>query len=137
MRLGGALVAALLAAGAPAEEPVSLAALRTAAERGDAEAQYRVALAYLERGGLAAEREAARWLKAAARQRHAAAQARLARLYVEGVAAKRDPRAAAERVPEATRLLEDAAARGEPGALLGLAAARAAGRGVAKDDAEA
>ena len=115
----------LAARGEPPEEAraPSPAALRTAAERGDAEAQYELGLAYLARGGAAAEREAVRWLRAAARQRHAAAQARLARVYAEGDAARRNPRAAEALLPESTRLLGDAAAQGDPDALLGLARA--------------
>ena len=123
----------LLLAGSavPQDEARSLrpAALRTAAERGDAEAQYQLALAYLARGGPAGEREAVRWLKAAARQRHAAAQARLARIYAEGDAVRSDPRAAEALLPESTRLLEDAAAQGQPDALLGLARGARGGPG--------
>jgi DNA-directed RNA polymerase specialized sigma24 family protein len=48
------------------------AALRAAAEAGDAEAQFRLGLALAHGGGEAAE--AARWCEAAARQGHAAAQ---------------------------------------------------------------
>jgi hypothetical protein len=140
VRAIGGLLAVLLAADAtPPDEarPLRPAALRTAAERGDAEAQYQVALAFLARGGRAGEREALRWLKAAARQRHAGAEARLARLYTDGLAVRTDPRAAAVLVPESTRLLQDAAAQGEPEALLGLAEAREAGRGVSRDPDEA
>ena len=121
--VGGLLVFLLAASAVPQDEarPPGPAALRTAAERGDAEAQYQLALAYLARGGAAGEREAVRWLKAAARQRHAAAQARLARIYAEGDAVRSDPRAAEALLPESTRLLEDAAAQGR--------ARRAAGAG--------
>src|SRR5262245_2754257 len=101
----------------PAEEPVAAPnprALRSAAERGDAESQYKLALSYIAKGGPRNDREAVRWLRAAVGQHHAAALARLGRMYAEGRGVPADPR-------EATRLSTQAAQAGDPTGLLQLA----------------
>lgn len=84
--------------------------LRRAADLGDAQAQYRLGLRYLEGRGAARRepREAAVWFERAARSGHAGAQFELGRLFSSGPAAQ----------PErAQALIEQAAEAGEPAAL--------------------
>jgi hypothetical protein len=69
----------------------SAASLRKAAERGDAEAQYKLGLAYFEGEGVRQDQtEAVKWFRKAAEQGHANAQSNLGAAYFEGDGVKQD-----------------------------------------------
>jgi len=106
MRLGWALAACLLGAGLPAAVPAAdiggwvaqqqgeraaLERLRAEAEAGDAEAQYRLAAAYLRQPGEGSAATAAGWLRRAAEAGHGPAQFRLAQAYGTGSGVARNP----------------------------------------------
>lgn len=106
--------------------------LQTWAQRGDAQAQFRLGYLYIVgRGGVVAnEREAAAWFRPAAEQGHAGAQASLGYLLSVGAGVAKDER-------EAARWLKAAAEQGVATAQRRLADLLSAGRGVAANDAEA
>ncbi|WP_373988058.1 TonB family protein [Duganella sp. BuS-21] len=69
----------------------NLATARAGAERGDPEAQFKLALIYLNSQGVTQDlAEARKWLHKAASQNHAAAQLALARLYDNGQGVEKD-----------------------------------------------
>src|SRR3954451_4661275 len=71
--------------------------LRPVAERGDAEAQYRLGLMYEFGKGFATDKaQSLAWLKKAAAQGHAAAEVELGVIYVSGDGVKQDEVAAVE-----------------------------------------
>ena len=77
----------------PAEERA--AALRQAAEAGDAKAQARLAMFYLEGLGVKPDlAEAVRWTRAAAEQGHARSQVYLASSLIDGMGVAKDEKAA-------------------------------------------
>ena len=141
------LIATLLAAASMTTTAQSLDAARAAYEREDydtafklyspaankanAEAQYRLGLMY--KFGWGTERDlkvAANWLRRAAEQQHAEAQAELGVLYKLGRGVKED-------AAEAARWFRRAADSGVGIAQLNLARAYKDGAGVKKDLAEA
>lgn len=139
--------------------------LLAAAESGDAEAQYELAVAYAEGRGSVDDEERAKqvllWATRAANQGHAGAMAELGSLHMgtDDLMALRWLRPAAEKGhggaqvnlgymyerghgvaqddTEAARLFRLAAEQGFAQAQYNLGLMHAAGRGVAKDDAEA
>jgi len=109
----------------------ALALLRHAAELGDAEAQYRLAMAYLRSSTLARDEETAvTWLQAAAGQGHALAAYNLGVLSLSRTATPADPQAAAAHF----RLAAEA---GITLAQYNLALIYARGEGVGRDLAKA
>jgi hypothetical protein len=101
------------------------------AQRGNAEAQYRVGLMY--KFGWGTEKDltaAAKSLRAAADQQHAEAQAELGRLYKDGRGVPEDP-------AEAARWFLRAAQAGVGIAQLNIGRMYKDGNGVARDRAEA
>lgn len=74
----------------------ALKAIRSAAEKGNPEAQYRLGMAYAQEEGVALDyREAATWIERAAVQGLASAQSALGWLYANGFGVKQDGGAAA------------------------------------------
>lgn len=108
-----------------------LAALRASATAGDAGSQLRLGMLCLDgMFGAELERQGVQWLRAAARAGEVAAGQRLAEHLLQS---PDDPAAWAE----ATSLLEQAAADGNPEALATLGFACLCGRGVVRDPARA
>jgi len=109
----------------------ALAAWLPLAERGDAEAQYRVGRLYYYGTGVKQDLlEAARWYRAAAEQGHARSQSNLGALYDEGRGIPADPAAAAAWYAKA-------AAQGRAVACNNLGRMYEQGRGVAQDERKA
>ena len=107
-----------------------LKTLESAARRGDAAAQFRIALRFLNDGGLiGGAAAAARWLARAADQGHTEAQFILASLYERGEGVRRDEKHALE-------LYRKAAAAGHIKAMHNLGVLLTA-RGTAEDYREA
>lgn len=104
--------------------------LQKAADSGSAEAQYRVALAYLERADRPHPGAAAVWFTRAAEQGHAGAKTRLGELYFSGNGAIQDYR-------PAIVLTRDAAMRGVARAQNTLGFMYAEGLGVNRDFGDA
>lgn len=102
-----------------------------AAEQGDANAQYLLAVMYSEGQGVSKnESEAALWCRRASMQGHAPAQFYLGVMYQEG-------RGVHKNNTEAARWYRLAAKQGNPRAQTMLAVMYAEGEGVQKDQAEA
>ncbi|MEW6164614.1 MAG: tetratricopeptide repeat protein [Pseudomonadota bacterium] len=130
------LIVAGLAIGAPAaanstattDAATALASLRPRAERGDAEAQYRLGrLYYYDAPGVPRDyRLAFRWFRLAALQGHAGAQYKLGGMYFSGRGVAADDR-------QAVVWWSKAAAQFQPESLNNLGALFANGRGVARD----
>lgn len=100
---------------------------RTAAARGNAEAQYYLGLLYGQGVGVAANPvEALAWMQAAAESGHVASQFELSRIYARGLGTEEDP-------VKALRWLQEAAGQGHLEAQYFLAHALDSGRGVAQD----
>jgi TPR repeat protein len=105
--------------------------LRWAAQKGEASAQYLLALQYLNGKGLPHDTsQALRYLRMAADQNYASAQTEMGRLLFLGPAGRRD-------VPLAVSYLRKAAAQNEPQGQVMLGYLLYAGEGVAADPAEA
>lgn len=120
-------------AGAPQSTAarVSVAALREAAKRGDAQSQYDLAVALDCGRGVKRDRtEALEWLRQAAGQGHVGAQGALGWKYMTGEGVVRDDAAAFQ-------WLRRAAERGNTPAQNNLGILYALGRGVAADPVEA
>lgn len=111
-------------ASAPSDKlPVSIGAptLRTAAENGDAAAEYEIAIRYAEGRGVSQSFEqAARWFERAANKGLAPAQYRLGSLYEKGQGVKKD-------VEASRRLYTAAAEKGNAKAMHNLAVLYAEG----------
>ena len=104
---------------------------RAAAELGNAEAQYRLAVLYVQGRGVAQNAfEAEKWMRKGAERAHPAAQAGLAYMYLTGLGLARDDQ-------EALKWYRKAADLGDPYAQYSLGVLYAQGRGVAMDEAEA
>jgi len=106
-------------------------AIRTKAERGDAEAQKNLGAIYA--GGQSVKQdyqEAARWYRQAADQGHAGAQTALGELYEAGQGVPRDD-------AEAAKWYRRAAEQGHAPAQYSLAILYVMGKGVPHDNAEA
>lgn len=115
-------------AGSDAPE-VDLAALKTKAEAGDADAAYQLARAIVKgEQGLPNYKEAARWFQVAADQENADAMVSLAELYTVGQGVTNNP-------TEALRLYLAAARKGNTRAMYSLAGLYEEGRGVKKNQA--
>lgn len=105
--------------------------LRTEAERGDANAQCRLAWCYLNAHGVEKDmNEAFRWYRKAAEQGNAEAQNEVGASYLYGVAVEKDP-------VEAVRWYRKSASQGFAAAQASLGACYLDGVGVSKDEAEA
>ena len=135
--VGAALVAVLSVSPVfPQEQPrtteaPAFAESRAAAERGDAEAQYRLGLSYVI--GVEVPEDvalAAAWFRRAAEQGHAAAQSALGVAYDDGDGVQQDHAAA-------VAWYRRAAAQGHAGAQNNLGFMYATGRGVPRGYAEA
>lgn len=104
---------------------------KKAAERNEAEAQYRIGVMYFLAEGVKEDNEAAAsWFKLAASQGHVDAQIELAGMYVRGDWVKQD-------YVEAARLFKLAAAQGSDIAQIRLAHMYELGKGVKQDYVEA
>lgn len=104
---------------------------RASAERGDSDAQYKLASMYAD--GRSVPRDDAQavfWWRKAAEQGHAAAQSKLAEMYFRGLGVAQDDSMAALWVRKA-------AEQGHADAANGLGMLYAMGRGVANDDTQA
>ncbi|MCR5259241.1 MAG: sel1 repeat family protein [Desulfovibrio sp.] len=107
--------------------PETIAALKTQAETGNAEAQYSLDMRYDEGEGVPQDyAEARRWLEKAALQGHAKAQCSLGILYYKGQGVRQN-------YAEAHRWLEKAAAQGLAVAQYNLGAMYLNGDGVRQD----
>lgn len=118
---------------APESAPSATPALRAAAQRGDAQAQFDLATAIAcGRGARRDLAAAARWFGAAAEQGHVAAKSVLGWMHMSGAGAARD-------AARARALLADAAQQGDAAAQnnLGVMHARGIGGPVDKAAAEA
>jgi hypothetical protein len=105
--------------------------LRPLAERGDADAQFRLGFMYqLGKGVAVNDPEAAVWYRKAALQAHAEARYRLGMMYASGIGVSRN-------AAEASRWLRLAAHQGHAPAQLELGLVYAAGVGVKRDDVQA
>lgn len=105
--------------------------LRPLAERGNAEAQYRIGLMYeFGRGYPVDKTQAVAWLRKAANQNHAAAQQELGVVYATGDGVPKDER-------EAVAWFRKAANLGNAAAQFNLGLLIAKGAGVRNDDAQA
>ncbi|MFQ5913613.1 MAG: tetratricopeptide repeat protein [Nitrospinota bacterium] len=101
--------------------------LRALAERGDANAQYKLGLTYYQGRGVAKNfSEAAKWHRKAAEQGHAKAQASLGFMYETGKGLGQD-------YAKALKWYREAAKQGHAIARSNLGLMYQAGRGVAKD----
>jgi uncharacterized protein len=110
---------------------VSYAALRQPAERGDADAQYKLGLMYVTGQGVARDyAEAVKWYREAADQGLAVAQGSLAMMYVAGNGVLQD-------YVQAVQWARKAADQGDAISQFILGASYYHGQGVAKDYAEA
>ena len=102
--------------------------LRALAERGDAVAQFNLAVLYGSGGDVPQDwAEAARWLRRAADQGHAPGQSALGLVYREGLGVLRDD-------AQAVQWFRRAAAQGDANGQFLLANLYATGRGVRQDD---
>lgn len=138
--IGVLLALALIERPAPESAPgsppqaaieIDLAAVRPAAESGDAEAQWKLGLACARGQGVPQNyAEAAQWYRRAAEQGHAAAQAALGELYEAGQGVPYDE-------AEAARWYRRAAEQGHAGGQYSLAVLYVLGRGVPRDLAQA
>ena len=105
--------------------------LRPLAERGNAEAQYRIGLMYEFGRGYAVDKaQAIAWLRKAANQSHAAAQQELGVLYATGDGVPKDD-------AQAVAWFRKAATLGNAAAQYNLGLLIAKGAGVRNDDGEA
>lgn len=105
--------------------------LRPLAERGNAEAQYRIGLMYeFGRGFPVDKTQAVAWLRKAADRNHAAAQQELGVIYATGDGVAKDD-------GEAVAWFEKAAAQGHAAAQYNLGLMIAKGAGVRNNDAQA
>ena len=105
--------------------------LQPLAQQGNAEAQSRLGVMYVEGLGVAKDEAVAmRLFRQAAAQGYVPAQSNVGRMYAEGLGVARDE-------AEAARLFRQAAAQGHAPAQNNLGYMYAEGRGVAKDEAEA
>lgn len=105
--------------------------LRQAASRGEAAAQYQVAMNYAAGTGVPQDfKQASFWLEKSAKQGFAAAQYRLASLYEKGEGVAKD-------MTKAASWYEQAATQGNVKAMHNLAVIHAEGRGVPQDFKEA
>lgn len=115
----------------PLDPEPDLAALKSKAESGDADARYRLGLAYVKGQGVKEDyTEAAKWYRLAADQGNAAAQNALGELCEAG-------RGVAQSDADAAKWFRLAAEQGHISAQYSLAVLFAVGKGVTKDDAEA
>lgn len=115
----------------PPATVIDVAAVRPAAESGDAEAQRQLGLACARGLGVPQNyAEAAQWYRRAAEQGNAAAQAALGELYEAGQGVPYDE-------AEAAKWYRRAAEQGHPGGQYSLAVLYVLGRGVPRDLAEA
>ena len=113
------------------EQAPNMPALKKAARKGDAKAQYNLGVAYDVGQGVPQDQvEAARWYRKAANQGNAEAQAHLGHAYDVGQGVPQDR-------AEALRWLKKAADQGNAMAQLGLGIAYYNGKGVPQDFAEA
>ena len=104
---------------------------RAAAERGDAEAQYRMALRYDVGSGVRKDRtKSVYWLRKSAEQGFPDAQFNLGGMYFEGQGVKEDPAKAAD-------WFQKAAKQGHASAQKNLGAMYGRGQGVTQDHSEA
>jgi TPR repeat protein len=114
--------------GVPRNPARGVALLRPAAEAGDRDAQFMLALAYRSGQGVAAsDAEAARWLDRAARQGHVQAQYLLGLAYLRGRGVAADPKTAVS-------WFAQAADKGDAAAQYHLGLAYASGEGVARNE---
>jgi len=105
--------------------------LRPLAERGDAEAQYRLGLMYEYGKGFATDKsQAVSWLRKAAAQGHVQAQIELAVIYATGDGVKQDN-------AQAVDWFRKAAGQGNAIAEYNLGLLYAKGQGIKRDDAQA
>ncbi|MBQ6008433.1 MAG: sel1 repeat family protein [Kiritimatiellae bacterium] len=105
--------------------------IKSAAENGDAEAQYKLALALFKGEGVSQDlAEGKQWLQKSAEQGFVDAQASLAGLFEEGVGFPKD-------VIQATKWYKKAAEQGNANAQLQLGIKYASGTGVRQDQNEA
>jgi TPR repeat protein len=113
-------------------DSTDLAVLRSCAEQGDAESQFRLGVAYQNgRGVPVDDTESVRWYRLAAEQGLAKAQNNLGLMYAQTVGTyPRDDEAAA-------RWFRLAAEQGDQNAQTNLGGMYTDGRGVPRDDAEA
>lgn len=108
-----------------------VAALRAAAERGDADAQSKLGLRYLTGEGVAKdEAQAVKWLRKSANQGFAEAQYDLGLAYAQGRGVDRDD-------AQAVAWYRKAAEQGYGRAQINLGSMYRNGRGVAKDETQA
>ena len=113
--------------GVPKDEKKALAWFSLAADRGDRQAIFALAMfRFAGRGGAQDQAEAAALLDKAAKLGHVAAAYNLALLYLEGQQVRQD-------VARAAELLRTAADAGSPEAQYALATLYKEGRGVTKD----
>jgi uncharacterized protein len=104
---------------------------RTSAEKGDAEAQYRLALMLLNGDRMAQNyEEALKWFDASAKQNHLGAQYNLGQIYRFGRGTMQDYSAAAYWFEKAARL-------GDPGSQYQLGSLYKVGQGVQHDSKKA
>ena len=102
---------------------------RAAAELGNAEAQYRLAVLYVQGRGIAQNAfDAEKWMRKAAEHAYPAAQAGLAYMYLTGLGLARDDQ-------EALKWYRKAADLGDSNAQYSLGVLYAQGRGVSMDEA--
>ncbi len=115
----------------PVTQTVAAPTLRQAASRGEAAAQYQVAMNYAAGTGVPQDfKQASFWLEKSAKQGFAAGQYRLASLYEKGEGVAKD-------MSKAASWYEKAAAQGNVKAMHNLAVIHAEGRGVSQDFKEA
>jgi predicted Ser/Thr protein kinase len=117
--------------GVPEEGPEAVKWFRQAAQRGHADAQYRLGVMYANGQGVPRDYpQAAFWFRKAAAQGHPSAQSTLGIMYFLGEGVHRDYR-------EALNWLQKAAQQGDPAAEYTLGIMYFSGQGVRKDDREA
>ena len=115
--------------------------LRQAADQGDAEAQYKLGVRYVEGDGVPQDhREAVKWYRLAAERGYAAAQFTLGKMYAEagrGLSGWKPEGVPAQDLPEALRWLRLAADQGNAEAQHFLGVMSDIGLGVPLDHREA
>lgn len=112
------------------EKPQDILAMRKAAERGEAQAQRNVGIAYLEGKGVPKdEKEAAKWIRKAADQGDAEAERQLANMYFAGSGVPNDGN-------EAFKWLRKAAQDGSAAAQFALGWKLCFAEGVPQDSAQ-
>ncbi|MEO5351910.1 MAG: hypothetical protein H7835_01685 [Magnetococcus sp. XQGC-1] len=125
------MVLLLLAMSGPVAAQDDLAAVRKAAEQGDAAAQNNLGVLYATGQGVSRNHEKSlHWYRMAARQGHAIAQYNLGGLYYQGQGVPRDER-------EAAKWYRMAAQQGYAAAQYNLGRMYALGEGVSRDLAQA